>query len=136
VEEFDECADFRGTTATEARLLEEEYYGTAPTDGIVVLATPEDLDSWWAEMGYAGPVPTIDFATEQAVAFVAVYSQGCGEGERLNGFSWAADGSYLLAEIGVSQPCEGGCDDAILFGRLWATPVAAVAACLSGSRCE
>lgn len=133
---FDECAELRGDPAAEVRLVAEEYHGTEVTDDVVVFSSEDEISDWWAMMGYEGPPPDIDFSTEQAVAFAMSYSQGCGEGKLLDGFSWDLDHSALLAEIFVGEPCLRGCDDKMLFTRIFATPQVSVASCDFGVTCE
>ncbi|MDQ3357265.1 MAG: hypothetical protein M3520_00010 [Actinomycetota bacterium] len=64
-------------TAGESWRLLGEQDGAGEPYRTGIATTPEQLESLWAESGLAGGIPEVDFESEIAIWFGAVYGSGC-----------------------------------------------------------
>jgi len=88
------------------RLLGQGLTGQTYRTGVAT--TPEQLTELWAETGVRGAIPQVDFESEVAIWFGAVY----GSGQEIRMDRVVVDGDTVHGDFVVPGPQVGGHDDA------------------------
>lgn len=141
---FDECEGSLGPAVAERILVSTHgYFGGLSGDSPRTLTTQAELEAFWSDSGLASAgvtLPTVDFESEQAMAFRNSSGDSCGDDARVVGvYADASGAAGLVARIEVRDVCSVEyCADTAAYPliQVWAIPRGELLSCREGHRCQ
>lgn len=137
---FDECGATLGA-AVSARIVVTggNDSGLLAIHQVTVLHTQDELEAFWSASGLAiegVALPTVDFASEQVVAYAGDTASCHGTSSVAGFYENRDDTAALVAQVSVYDRCET-CDTGAVWALgVWVTRVGDISSCEVGLRCS